>query len=465
MPFDVAAIKPGDTLADKFRVVRRLGEGGMGAVFEVEHAITRHRRALKLLHSHVSRNPMVVQRFLREASAAGRIGNPHIAETFDAGQLATGEFYLVMEFLRGKTLGDYFAERGGPATNEEIADLMGQVCDAVAAAHAAGIVHRDLKPDNLFVVSAEGRPFVKVLDFGISKFDQDLTAATPLTREGQMLGTPYYMSPEQFKGQSDVDGRSDIYSLGVILYELASGQRPYDGESLPALVMAIAMASPVPLHKLRPDMPLAFCRLTERAMDADRERRHPSATELARELRAALGADREPRVGPSGIEPVRGQSTSPPAPSDAELPMAKTLAAPAHPVPARTAPEREATSWRAPVGVLVLGIFGLAGWFVSSVPLGRRHTTQAAGAPEAPAPEVPTSASASAPLAASAPIAVSAPVLSNAVASSSSVVSVRSAAASRSSVAASPPTRGPGPPQGAAGKGGIVAKEDFRDAY
>src|SRR6478736_3811029 len=148
------ALAPGTVLAGKFRLVSRLGEGGMGSVYEIEHELTKHRRALKLLHKSMAAMPSIVERFLREASAAGRVGNPHIAETFDAGVLETGEPYLVMELLRGEPLSARI-ERG-PLLVQEVVDLIGQACVGVAAAHAAGIVHRDLKPDNLFIIDIDG---------------------------------------------------------------------------------------------------------------------------------------------------------------------------------------------------------------------------------------------------------------------------------------------------------------------
>ncbi|HEY2409312.1 MAG TPA: serine/threonine-protein kinase [Polyangiaceae bacterium] len=269
----------GTLLAGKFRVVRCLGEGGMGAVYEIEHELTKHRRALKLLHAAMASMPSVVERFLREASAAGRVGNPHIVESFDAGTLDTGEPYLVLEMLRGETLSDRIAR--SPMSLLEIVDLIGQACDGIQAAHDAGIVHRDLKPDNLFIIEQDGRPFVKILDFGISKFDPSKTGGMQLTQAGAALGTPYYMPPEQIRGETNLDARADIYALGVILYECAAAKRPFEADTLPQLAILIHTGRPRRLSEYRADLPEPFIDLVHRAMATERDARIQTASELA----------------------------------------------------------------------------------------------------------------------------------------------------------------------------------------
>jgi serine/threonine protein kinase len=316
----------GTMLAEKLRVVGVLGAGGMGVVYEVEHTLTRHRRALKVLHAEMLSRPPVVARFLREASAAGHIGNPHIVETFDAGRLAGGEPYIVMELLHGQSLAAK-QEREKRLGLADLVETVGQACDGVQAAHDAGIVHRDLKPENLFLLDTAGAPFVKILDFGVSKFAGALSEGNLVTREGVALGTPYYMSPEQVAGAATIDGRSDIYALGVILYECASGVRPFEADAFSLLCALIHEGKPRSLAELRPDLPPAFVDVVHRAMAHDRDRRFASA----RELGAALGAFGS--ISHLGVK--AGFSSVPP-------PAASALAGPSAPPGGPTLPVRSA---------------------------------------------------------------------------------------------------------------------------
>ncbi|HKO47102.1 MAG TPA: serine/threonine-protein kinase, partial [Polyangiaceae bacterium] len=308
------ALAPGTVLAGKFRVVSRLGEGGMGSVYEIEHELTKHRRALKLLHKSMAAMPSVVERFLREASAAGRVGNPHIVETFDAGVLDTGEPYLVMEILRGVPLSSRIASGKMPFL--EVVDLIGQAAAGVFAAHNAGIVHRDLKPDNLFITEgSDGRPFVKILDFGISKFDPQKIGGLQLTQEGAALGTPYYMPPEQIRGEGSLDARADVYALGVILYECLAGVRPFEAETLAHLAILIHTGQPLPIAQHRPDLPPGFAQLVHSAMATDRGQRTQTAGDLRNQLEAygSVGFRSQIRnspLPPPSIVTARALSTS-----------------------------------------------------------------------------------------------------------------------------------------------------------
>lgn len=277
-------IAPGTLLAGRFRVVRRLGFGGMGSVYAVEHEITKHRRALKLMHPDFARRAEHVARFLREASAAGRIGNPHIAETFDAGKLESGEPYIVMELLEGQPLNDLIEARGQLGFVEAISFTL-QAAEGVEAAHAAGIVHRDLKPENVFVCA--GRvPFVKILDFGISKFDPEKTGDSRLTVDGTTMGTPTHMSPEQIRGQSDIDARTDVYALGLVLYESVTGRKAYFAETLTQLAVMIHEGRYAPVSQFRSDTPPGFEEVIARALDANRDTRY----QTMRAFMEALGA-------------------------------------------------------------------------------------------------------------------------------------------------------------------------------
>jgi serine/threonine-protein kinase len=361
-------LSPGTLVAGKLRIVRTLGIGGMGAVYEVEHEITKHRRALKILHRFAAEQPSVVERFLREASAAGRVGNAHVAETFDAGTLEGGdEPYLLMELLVGETL-DHLLQRKGPLDVGRLSDLVSQACDGVQAAHDAGIVHRDLKPENLMIVTKDGAPFVKIFDFGISKFDAERTGSLKLTTEGLVMGTPYYMSPEQVRGSSAIDARTDIYALGVILYECACGARPFEAATIQHLAVLIHEGKPTPLAERRPSLPPAFYDVVNRAMASDPAARFESARALASALaplrtRISGGPvhySDAPRVvvAPTsqGVPRVTGASpVSGPMPST-DAALAATMA----PTPAHTRKGRSVLG--AAVAALALAVTGVGAY-------------------------------------------------------------------------------------------------------
>jgi eukaryotic-like serine/threonine-protein kinase len=282
MSDDEADLAAGTLVAGKLRIVRALGVGGMGAVYEVEHQLTRHRRALKLLHPQFAGNSQAVARFLREASAAGRIGNEHIVETFDAGVLDSGEPYLVMELLQGRSLAALVEDTGRISERDAI-EWLAQACDGLQAAHDAGIVHRDIKPDNLFITGS-GR--VKILDFGISKFDPVLTGERQLTGE-LTLGTPYYMAPEQTSKSSGVDHRADVYAVGVVLYECVTGTRPFQAETYPELIVRIHLGDYPAASSISPTAALLDV-VIARAMARRPDDRFQTPSQLAKALRDLL---------------------------------------------------------------------------------------------------------------------------------------------------------------------------------
>ena len=204
----MADVTIGQLLDKKYRIVRLLGEGGMGAVYEGENVRIHHRVAIKLLHAGIADNASVVERFEREAQAAGKIGSDHIVEVYDLGELPSGSRYMVMEYLDGENL-TARVTKAGRLTPQVAAPLMVQLLEGLEAAHKAGIVHRDLKPDNIFLTKDKrGEDFVKIVDFGVSKFNQlSGDSGMSMTRTGAVIGTPYYMSPEQAKGSKQSDHR------------------------------------------------------------------------------------------------------------------------------------------------------------------------------------------------------------------------------------------------------------------
>ncbi len=279
-------LEPETMIADRYRIIRTLGEGGMGTVYEAEHRFIKRRVAVKVLQQEHAVNPDVIERFLREAQAATAIGHPNIVEVTDFGQLPNGEPFMVLEFLDGR---DYRADldREGAQFLGKTAHVIGQACRALAAAHAKGIIHRDMKPENLFLTERDGdRTFVKVLDFGISKFENkdSITGELRRTKTGMVIGTPYYMSPEQALS-GKVDQRSDIYALGVMLFEALTGRYPFDAESLPQLVLAVATQTAPDIRRFRVDVPAPVAEVINRMLAKEPEGRPSSCLEVDRVLR------------------------------------------------------------------------------------------------------------------------------------------------------------------------------------
>ena len=281
------SLEPGQVIEGKYRIVRLLGEGGMGAVYEGENVAIQRRVAIKVLHSNVADNLDAVGRFEKEAQAAGRIGSDHITEVLDLGQLSSsGERYMVMEYLDGTTFSQRIKDRGR-LTAAEAAPLVAQLLDGLGSAHDAGIIHRDLKPDNVFLLKSKAgrKDFVKILDFGISKFNQLAgDSAMSMTRTGAVMGTPYYMSPEQAKGAKDIDSRSDLYSVGVIMYEAITGQVPFNADTFNELIFKIVLEMPPPPEQIVPDLDPAFSAILRKSMAREAAQRFQNAAEFQQAL-------------------------------------------------------------------------------------------------------------------------------------------------------------------------------------
>jgi len=273
-----APVLPGETFAGKYRVERLLGQGGMGVVVAARHLQLEERVAIKFLVGEPSE--AAVDRFLREARAAVKVKGEHVCRVFDFGRLETGEPYIVMEHLEGTDLA-HKLEKDGPQPVASAVGWVIEACDALAEAHAAGIVHRDLKPANVFLAKRpDGSACAKILDFGISK----LPAGSTMTRTATMMGSPVYMSPEQMESARDVDARSDLWSLGIMLYELISGELPFVGESMVQLAVKVREKDPIPLETLVPEVPDALARTIAKCMSKKAKDRHANVAELAAEL-------------------------------------------------------------------------------------------------------------------------------------------------------------------------------------
>jgi serine/threonine protein kinase/tetratricopeptide (TPR) repeat protein len=301
-PDDGAPLRPGMVVGGKFALLRRLGEGGVGVVFEAEDTWIGRRVAIKVLHAHLASRADVLARFRREARAAAAMHHPNIVSVFEVGQRHDGSFYIVQELLDGQTLREKIRDKGRLLAGEMI-EILAPIMGALASAHQSGIVHRDLKPENIFLArTPSGEVVPKLIDFGVAKMAS--TELTTLT--GSLLGTPAYMSPEQAAGELDADARTDVWSMGAVMYELLSGQTAYDGPTGP-VILAKILAEPVPRIELRaPGIAAELAELIHMALERDPSKRHPTMQTF---LEALLDYAEKPEPGTS---PSRARSFPPP---------------------------------------------------------------------------------------------------------------------------------------------------------
>ena len=279
----------GDVIGGKYRILRLIGDGGMGTVYEARHEFLETNVALKFLHSDLAKRAGLGSRFLQEARVSARIRSPHVTHVTDVDQTADGSPYLVMELLHGEPL-QQAMDRHGKLPPEQAVDFALQILAGLESAHAIGVVHRDLKPDNVFIVPGTDGPLLKLIDFGIAKLRASTEFQKGLTRAGVVMGTPEYMAPEQLFAAENVDHRADLYSLGVILFEMLAGRRPADGDDVEAIVAAVVSGRVRHLADLEPGLAPALVAIVERALLPDREARFGSALEMRSALTPYAGA-------------------------------------------------------------------------------------------------------------------------------------------------------------------------------
>jgi serine/threonine-protein kinase len=280
-------LNPGDLIQSRYRLIRMLGSGASGTVWAAKNELIDREVALKILHPDVAADAVSLQRFFNEAKASGRVRSPSIAEILDLGQAEDGSPFLVFELLHGEGLDQWIA-RERMLDPVLVTELFIGVCRALDIAHAQGIIHRDLKPANLYAHRGPtGELVLKILDFGISKMLEGNPEHLTLTRTGTVVGSPAYMSPEQAAGRDDIDGRADVWSLGVVMHEALTATLPHEAANYNALMVRIMTRDADPIVTRRPDIPPALAALIDDCLRRDRDRR-PTAGVLAARLEAAL---------------------------------------------------------------------------------------------------------------------------------------------------------------------------------
>ncbi len=306
-PSDVVELEglphAGEVIAGKYQVEKVIGAGGMGVVVLARHLLLNQPVAVKFLHPQAAMKNEPLKRFLREAQAAAALRSEHVARVLDVSTLPSGDPFMVMEYLDGSPLSRVIRTRA-PLPIEEAVDYMLQACDAIGEAHTLGIVHRDLKPGNMFITKRpNGTSVLKVLDFGISKMASGEAAGADgemLTATNMIMGSPQYASPEQLRSSKNVDHRTDIWAMGVILYYMLTGRRPFEADSMSALCLAIAVEKPAPLTSLRPDVPIALQDVVNRCLEKDRDKRMPDVATFAAALRP---------FAPTGAAQIQAKTT------------------------------------------------------------------------------------------------------------------------------------------------------------
>ena len=459
-------VREGDILAGKYRIDKILGAGGMGVVVAARHMQLDEKVAIKFLLPEALGSSEAMARFAREARAAVKIKSEHVARVIDVGTLETGAPYIVMEYLEGGDLAAWVHQRGALAVEQAVEFIL-QACEAIADAHGLGIVHRDLKPSNLFCVRrSDGVLSVKVLDFGISKVT-GLGASGPdmgMTKTKAVMGSPLYMSPEQMHSAKEVDARTDIWALGVILYELLTGSVPFSGDTLPEICFRIATEPPPPLRSRRPDAPDGIEAVILKCLEKDRTRRYSNVAELAVAL-APFG----PKRARGSVERIAGiiQSAGLSA-SALGLPPSSDPTSPAPATQASWGQTKSRTLWGSkgvPLGIAAAGIAVLCAvfWMWRSHDVARRAEPAAASGPSQAAAALAVSAAPLATVAAPNPPPAVVPALETAPSASALTTTAMlplagSGSAGQARITQPPPLRAARPAQSAGTTGNVRAK-------
>jgi serine/threonine-protein kinase len=309
-----------NTTVGNYRVTKLLGEGGMGAVYLGEHPVIGRKVAIKVLHAALARDQDIVARFFNEARAIHLIGHPNIVEILDFGQTPDGQPYFIMEFLTGEALSEVVAR--GPIAPAEVAVIADQMCRALSAAHGKGIVHRDLKPHNVQLIEKDGAPMVKILDFGVAKILAAPDGSQSVkTRTGSLMGTPLYMSPEQCKGAGLLDHRTDIYSLGVMFFEMLAGRPPFMAEGIGELFAKHMLEEAPSLLEIAPQTPPGMAAAVMKSLNKELDDRFSSMEEFRQAMLGEIqiaGSGKSPAKRPAmgaGTRPIGTQTMSPQAQS------------------------------------------------------------------------------------------------------------------------------------------------------
>ena len=296
----------GQVIADRYHIIKKLGEGGMGAVYLGEHVKMGRKSAIKVMNPGMAADPDAISRFNREASNASRISHPNVCQIYDFGETTDGVIYLAMEFIEGSALTDLI-EKEGALPPARAGKILKQSADALASAHDLGIVHRDLKPDNIMIVQGrDGSDIVKVVDFGIAKAVAGDEAGQKVTKTGLVVGTPEYMSPEQLSGDK-LDGRSDIYSLGLVFYRMLTGVLPFQADSAQETMIKRLTDDPMPLETARPDIvfPAKLQAVLDKALARMPSERYANATQFGKDAEAAVAG-----LAPTPVPAAVGESAA-----------------------------------------------------------------------------------------------------------------------------------------------------------